>query len=264
MSPTPARHNLLGSTELGVKSLRGKQISHGRAFHCTPPRASRRETATLFSTAPLRSSDQSASSWRVTGDGLSPRWRPQDSWTRMARIGANAIGVWYRASSWRRENQRPWGPPVEFRHVGRQREWPLREASEKTKGITDFTDQTNSTDRSLTHTPPLATSRGDVCSTTSGCNDPSTGPNELDGCAVVKDLFAAPRWAWSAAERGTIRRIGAIGQIRIPWFCSRLRQTSHPVGKEVFPEIRDEPKFGMGPPSPCSHLLGYTPLACLS
>ena len=40
-------------------------------------------------------------------------------------------------------------------------------------------------------------------------------PNEPDGCAVVKDPFAA-RWARSAADRGTIRGIRLIGQIRIP------------------------------------------------
>src|SRR6478672_5933131 len=63
MSPTPARHNLLGSTELGVKCLRGKQISHGRAFHCTPHRASRCGRATLFSTR-HNASDQSACQWQ--------------------------------------------------------------------------------------------------------------------------------------------------------------------------------------------------------
>src|SRR5204862_362030 len=39
--------------------------------------------------------------------------------------------------------------------------------------------------------------------------------NERDRCAVVKDLLPA-RWARTAVERGTIRRICLIGKIRIP------------------------------------------------
>ena len=108
--------------------------------------------------------------------------------------------------------------------------------AKKPKGITDSTEQTDFTDRSLTQTPPLATSRDDICSTTSGCVKHSTGPNEPDECAVVKDLFAA-RWAWSAADRGTIRGIRSIGQIRIPFGFAHGCDNVPPRREVGFPKI---------------------------
>ena len=50
---------------------------------------------------------------------------------------------------------------------GSRRVAPPSECSQKNQGITDSTDQTNSTDRSLT--PPLRTSPDESCSATLGC-----------------------------------------------------------------------------------------------
>jgi hypothetical protein len=62
-----------------------------------------------------------------------------------------------------------------------------RAKTEQHHVITDSTDLTNFTDRSATETPPIATSRDDLCSTTSGYFKPLNTANEPMGVLLSKN-----------------------------------------------------------------------------
>ena len=129
---------------------------------------------------------------------------------------------------------------------GSRRVAPSVRPAKETKGIRIPLIKTDFADRSVTGTPPLATSRDDICSTTSACVKHSTGPNAPDGCAVVKDPLA-PRCAWSAADRGAVYPDGnpdhvleGVQTYGVPAEavrCSRLSSTEKRAGEGLYPFV---------------------------
>ena len=100
----------------------------------------------------------------------------------------------------------------------------------KTKGIRIQLIKTDFADRSVTETPPVATSRDDICSTTSVRVRRSTGPNEPDGCAVGQRPLRGSFYLERCQPRNDPWSLFHQSNPYPPGFCSRLRQTSRRVG----------------------------------
>src|SRR5689334_16519513 len=99
---------------------------------------------------------------------------------------------------------------------------PLSEASQTNQGITDSTDQTNSTDRSLTQTPPLPHEPGRILFNDLGM---------LEALEGLRNAMGVPSSKTSS---------GLVGH--------GARQTARPVGQKAFRNSAMNPKSNASAP----------------